>query len=275
MNILANVLVFIVGSSVGSFLNVCIYRLPQNLSIIKPGSYCTKCKTPIKWHDNIPILSFIFLGAKCRHCKERIRFRYLLVELITAVIFLVLYIKFGPSLDFVKYTFFFCILMLVSFIDIDYHAIPVYLCFIGIVVGLLFDLGASIKYLKTGVFELQYLPISKSFIGLVFGFGFTYIFKFFGDILLSLYLSWRKKESIEGETESLGLGDVDFMGMVGVFLGIKAVVVVFFLAPFIAAAYSIFALIFKRSHLIPYLPYLSLASLIVFFWGEKILSFIL
>ena len=97
---------------------------------------------------------------------------------------------------------------------------------------------------------------------------------FFGDIGIDFYLKLRKQESIEGERESLGLGDVDFMGMVGVFLGIKAAVLVFFIAPFIALLYSIFALIFKKSHLIPYLPYLSLATVITFFWGNKILSFI-
>lgn len=271
---LEKIVVFIAGSCVGSFLNVCIFRLPQNLSIIKPGSYCPKCKTPIKWFENVPILSYFFLRGRCRYCKEKFSFRYPLVELITAGLFLVLYLRFGLTLVFAKYIFFFCILILVSFIDIDYHAIPVYLCFIGIAGGLLFDVGRSISIIRSGYFNLQTLPITYSFKGLLFGFGFTYLFKFFGDIFMGFYLALRKKESIEGEKESLGLGDVDFMGMVGVFLGIKAVVLVFFIAPFFAVIYSVFAMIFKRSHLIPYLPYLSLASLVVFFWGEEILSFI-
>jgi prepilin signal peptidase PulO-like enzyme (type II secretory pathway) len=114
----------------------------------------------------------------------------------------------------------------------------------------------------------------RSLRGLIFGLGFTYLFKFFGDILLNIYLSVRKKESIEGEKESLGLGDVDFMGVIGVFLGIKAVVMVFFLAPFFALVYSLFSLIVKKSHLIPYLPYLSLAAITVFFWGNHILKMI-
>ncbi len=164
--------------------------------------------------------------------------------------------------------------MEVSTIDIEYHAIPVHLCFLGIVGGLLFSLWPTLELFKSGVFDLKALPIYNAFVGLLFGFGFTYLFKFFGDISIDSYLKLRKKESIEGERESLGLGDVDFMGMVGVFLGIKAVVLVFFIAPFIALLYSIFALIFKKSHLIPYLPYLSLATVITFFWGDKILSFI-
>jgi leader peptidase (prepilin peptidase)/N-methyltransferase len=174
-----------------------------------------------------------------------------------------------------KYVFFFSLLTIVSFIDIDYHAIPAYICFTGILIGLVFSLVRSYSYLKAGILDFHHWPIWVSLQGLIMGFGFTYLFKFFGDIFISLYLALRKKESIEGEKESLGLGDVDFMGMVGVFLGAKQVIFVFFLAPFFALAYSVFALIFKKSHLIPYLPYLSLATLVVFFWGEKILNLFL
>ncbi len=266
--------IFIFGSCLGSFLNVCIHRFPQEKSIITPGSFCPKCKTPVKWHDNIPLISYLLLGGRCRSCQKRISFRYPLVELISGAFFLALYLKLGFGLELLKYMFLFALLLVVSFIDIDYHAIPVHLCFLGIIIGLLFSLWPTSQLLRTGVFDLGALPLYAAFKGLLFGFGFTYLFKFFGDIFIDFYLKLRKKESIEGERESLGLGDVDFMGMVGVFLGIKAVVLVFFIAPFIALLYSIFALIFKRSHLIPYLPYLSLATVIVFFWGNKIVSFI-
>lgn len=270
--ILNRIFVFIFGSIVGSFLNVCIYRLPKDKSIIKPRSFCPECQTQIKWYDNIPILSFLFLKGKCRKCSGKISLRYPIVEFITAILFLVLYINFGLTFNFFKYIFFFALLVVVSAIDIDYHAIPAYLCFVGIIVGLGFDLGATVKVIKSGLTDLQFFPIYKSLKNLIFGLGFTYFFKFFGDIFINLYLTLRKKESIEGEKESLGLGDVDFMGMVGVFLGAKAVILVFFLAPFFAIIYSIFALIFKKSHLIPYLPYLSLAALTVFFWQGKILQ---
>jgi len=268
------IFVFIIGNIVGSFLNVCIYRLPKDTSIIKPASFCPKCKTPIKWYDNIPLISFIFLKGMCRQCKERICPRYPLVELITGLLFFIFYLRFGLTPEFFKYVFFFSLLVVVSFIVIDYHAIPFYLCAIGIIVGLFFSLAETVNFLKLGVFNLRGLPLFKSLKGLMFGFGFAYLFKFFGDIFVTIYLALRKKESIEGEKESLGLGDVDFMGMVGIFLGLKSVVLVFFLAPFVALAYSIYALVFKKSHLIPYLPYLSLAVLITFFWGNKILSFI-
>ncbi|MFH1519905.1 MAG: prepilin peptidase [Candidatus Omnitrophota bacterium] len=265
---------FIFGSCLGSFLNVCIHRLPQEKSIITPGSFCPQCKTPVKWHDNIPLISYLLLAGRCRSCQKKIPLRYFLVEFISGAFFLALYLNLGFGLELLKYIFLFALLVVVSFIDIDYHAIPVQLCFLGIVAGLLVSLWPTLQLLKTGVFDLEALPLYAAFKGLLFGFGFTYLFKFFGDIFIDLYLKLRRKESIEGERESLGLGDVDFMGMIGVFLGIKAVVLVFFIAPFIALFYSIFALIFKRSHLIPYLPYLSLATVVVFFWENRIVSFI-
>ncbi len=271
---LEKIFIFIFGTLVGSFLNVCIYRLPKDASIIKPRSFCPECKTGIKWYENIPLLSYLALRAKCSNCRTSIPFRYFFVELLSGLFFLILYLKFGLSLIFAKFIFLFCLLIVVSFIDLKYHAIPAYLCFLGIAWGLVCSLIVSIQIMKSGPLALSALPIVRDFKGLIFGFGFAYLFKFFGDVGLDLYLKFRKKESIEGEKESLGLGDVDFMGMIGVFLGIKAVILVFFLAPFVAVAYSIFALIFKKSHLIPYLPYLSLATIIVFFWGDKILNLI-
>ena len=268
------IFIFIFGSCIGSFLNVCIHRIPKEKSIVSPGSFCPKCKTSIKWYDNIPLLSYLFLRGRCRNCGGKISLRYPIVELITAAFFVVLYLELGFSIELLKYIFLFSLLTVVSFIDIEYHAIPVHLCFLGIIAGLFFSLEPTLRLLKSGVFDLGALPLYAAFKGLLFGFGFTYLFKFFGDIFIDFYLKLRKKESIEGERESLGLGDVDFMGMVGVFLGVKSVVLVFFIAPFLALGYSIFAIIFKKSHLIPYLPYLSLATVVTFFWRDRILSFI-
>ena len=266
------IFLFIIGLCIGSFLNVCICRLPKELSIIKPGSFCPRCKTPIKWFDNIPLFSYFVLRAKCRSCQGKISFRYPLIELITACLFVFLYYKFSLSLDFLKFAIFFSLLIVVSFIDIDYHAIPVYLCFLGIIAGLLFSIYDTVLALRSG--DVNNLAIVTAFKNLIFGFGFAYLFKFLGDILLTIYLSLRKKESIEGEKESLGLGDVDFIGMVSLFLGAHLAVITFFIAPFIAVVYSVFALMFKKSHLIPYLPYLSAAALASFLWGGDILTFL-
>ncbi|MBU1122600.1 MAG: prepilin peptidase [Candidatus Omnitrophota bacterium] len=268
-----NIFMVVLGACLGSFLNVCIYRLPKNVSIVQPSSFCPKCEKPLKWYDNVPIFGYLFLKGKCRFCKEKISPRYPIVELITAVLFLFLYIKFGLTLSFLKYAFLFCLCIVISFIDIKYFAIPVYLCFLGIAVAVVISLTRSVGLLKFDV-DFTSLPIYYSIRGLIFGLGFTYLFKLFGDALLNIYLAIRKKESIEGETESLGLGDVDFMGMVGAFLGVKAVILVFFVAPFFGLIYAVGALIFKKTHLIPYLPYLSLATLVYFLWGNRILALI-
>lgn len=265
-----NMFALLFGLCWGSFLNVCIYRMPLDKSLARPGSSCTKCSTPIKWYDNVPVLSFLILGGQCRKCKEKISWRYPLVEIITGIMCLVLFMKFGLTLDFFRYAFFFCLLIVVSFIDIDYHAIPGSLCFIGVCVGFLFSIADTAAFLKSGGSDLLAFPFVIAFNGMIFGFGFSYMFKFFGDFFISFYLAWRKKESIEGETESLGLGDVDFMGVIGIFLGWKSAILIFFLAPFMAVVYAVFAFIFKKSHLIPYLPYLSMATLVVFFWGSNI-----
>lgn len=271
---LEKIFIFIFGLCVGSFLNVCIFRLPKEKSIIVPPSSCPKCNALIKWYDNIPVLSYIFLRGRCRNCKENISFRYLLVEIISGFFSLILYIKFGFSLELFVYIFLFSLLIVISFIDIEYYAIPIYLCVVGIAGGLAFHLWLSLKFLRAGVFDLNKMPISEAFKGLIFGLGFCYLFKIFGDVFVRVYLKLRGKKSIEGEKEAMGLGDVDFLGMVGVFLGIKGAVLVFFLAPFFAIVYSIYAIIFKKSHLVPYLPYLSLTTIVVFFWGNKIWHFI-
>jgi len=267
-------LVSLFGLIFGSFLNVCIYRLPKDKSIVTPPSSCPGCNNRIQWYDNIPVLSFILLMGRCRNCKAVISLRYPLVEIMTAVTFALLYLKFGLTLAFFKFVIFFVLLIVVSFIDIDYHAIPVYFCFIGIIVGMVFSIVETIKYARHMMPEISAMPVYLALKGLIFGFGFAYLFKFFGDIFLGIYMHFKKVESIEGETESLGLGDVDFLGMVGVFLGVKGAVLTFFIAPFVAIIYAVFAFIFKKSHLIPYLPYLSAGALVAFLWGDAIIRLI-
>jgi leader peptidase (prepilin peptidase) / N-methyltransferase len=276
MMVFEAIMVFFFGACIGSFLNVCIHRLPMDKSIIGPRSFCPKCKRSIKWYDNIPLVSFVILLGKCRYCKEKISLRYPLVELITAVLFLALYINFGISVYSIQVAFLFSMLVLVSFIDIDYHAIPVYLCVMGIIAGFGFHLAQTISIFRAqGYIDFFRSPVFYSARGILFGLGFVYFFKLFGDVFINIYLALRKKDSIEGEKESMGLGDVDFMGMIGAFLGVRAVLGIFFLAPFIAVIYSIIALVFKKSHLIPYLPYLSLATIIWFFWGNQIIQLII
>jgi len=262
--------VLLTGLVWGSFLNVCIYRLPRDKSVISPGSTCPACAKAIAWYDNIPIISFLLLKGKCRNCRQSISGRYPLVELLGGLMFLILFNHFGPSGMFLKSAFFFSLLIVVSFIDIDFRAIPAYLCLLGIIAAICADSVVTLRLVRQGYFDPGALPLIVTLRNLVLGFGVGYAFKFFGDFFIAFYLGLRRKDSIEGETESLGLGDVDFLGLVAVYLGATKAVLVFFVAPFIAAGYAIFAFIFKKSHLIPYLPYLSAATLIVFFWGDAI-----
>lgn len=212
------VIILIFGLCVGSFLNVCIYRLPRELSIIKPFSFCPRCNKPINWYDNIPLVSFIVLGRRCRSCKEPIPLRYFLVELITGAVFLYFYLKYGIGFLSIRYVILFSLCILVSFIDIDYRAIPGWICILGMLTGL------AISIIETAVlfnknllfdFKISNFPIVKSIQGVFLCIGLSYFLKLMGDFGLWIYLSMRKKDSIEGEKEALGLGDVDFLGMVG------------------------------------------------------------
>lgn len=275
LDLLIKVLMFVSGACVGSFLNVCIVRLPKDQSIITPRSNCPQCKAPVKWFDNIPLVSFFMLRGKCRSCRKQISWRYPVVEAITGLLVLALYVRLGMSAELAKFVFLFCMLVVVSFIDIEYHAIPGYLCVLGILVGIALSIPKTVFYFQHGIFDFFTLPVVRTVRALIVALGFTYLFKLFGDVFIAFYLWIRGRSTIEGEKESLGLGDVDFMGMIAVFLGVKQAIVIFFLAPFIAALYSIFAIFFKKSHLIPYLPYLSLATLLSFFWNKEILHFAL
>jgi len=276
MNIFESILVFIIGSCVGSFLNVCIYRLPLDMSIVFPFSFCPKCKKSLNWYDNLPLIGYIKLKAKCRFCKEPISFRYFLVELLTALLFLAAFIKsrYCFNYEFVWLIILYSVCIVSSFIDIDYRAIPAYLCVLGILLALLINIIRSVYLFNATLFmhmDFSQIPIVKSFVGIFIGLGFVYFFKLLGDFGLDIYLKLTKKDSIEGEKESLGLGDVDFIGMVGAFLGWQMSILTFFLAPIVSLIYGIYIIINKKSHLIAYLPFLSIAAVIASLWGDKII----
>ncbi len=277
ITIFEGTVIFLAGLCVGSFLNVCVYRFPKEYSIFKPVfSFCPHCKKTINWYDNIPLLSYLVLRGKCRYCGGKIAFRYFLVELITGLVFLFCYMQAGLSLLFVELVVLFSLCILVSFIDIEYRAIPGWICVGGILAGLLINFIRTVFIFQhTDILRIRFLslPISRSFLGLFLCIGLSYALKLLGDFGLWAYLYLRKKESIEGEKEALGLGDVDFLGMIGVFLGWKLGFLTFFLAPLVAVIYGIYIILFKKSHLIAYLPFLSIAAFISAFWGKDIIRF--
>jgi leader peptidase (prepilin peptidase)/N-methyltransferase len=263
------IFVFIFGSIVGSFLNVCIHRLPLEESIVNPPSHCPKCKKPIPWYYNIPLLSFIILEGKCRFCKEEISFRYFLVELLTAMFFLILFNRFGLSFDFFLYVIFICGLIVATFVDIQHRIIPDEISIGGIVVGFLFSVIQSFS-LKPGAWSMQ--PILNSLLGIIIGGGIIWFTGFLFDLV---YFKLLKNPPIQGETESMGGGDVKLMAMIGAFLGYKSVLITFFIAPFFGAAIGIINVLVKKDHIIPYGPFLSLAAVISIFWTDKILNLFL
>jgi len=261
------VFIFIFGSLIGSFLNVCIYRMPLGESVVRPRSHCTKCKKMIPWYDNVPFISYILLGGRCRFCKSRISPRYFLVEFLTAGFFLLFYILYGFSYPALMYIVFICGLIVATFVDIAHRIIPDQISIGGIVVGLLFSLLKS--YLQPTAYELR--PIWDSLIGVIAGGGIIYLTAFLFDLV---YFKMLKKGPVDGETTSMGGGDVKFLAMIGAFLGWKAAILTFFLAPFFAAVIGVINLITKKEHTIPYGPFLSLAAVACMFWTSQILRWL-
>jgi len=262
------ILFFILGSIVGSFLNVCIYRMPLAQSIIRPRSFCSHCKKTILWYDNIPLLSYLVLNARCRFCKGKIPFRYFIVELLTAIIFLIFYNLYGLSFSFFFYIIFICGLIVATFVDIQHRIIPDEISVGGIIVGFLLSAINGI-HLQPTTYKLQ--PVLNSLLGIILGGGIIYLT---GVIFDLVYFKLLKKPPIQGETESMGGGDVKLLAMIGAFLGWQKALLTFFLAPFFGVVIGIVNLLVKKDHTIPYGPFLSLAALSALFWADKIFHFL-
>lgn len=276
-----NIFIFVSGLIVGSFLNVCIHRIPLGESIIRPRSFCPRCKKILPWYDNIPLLSYLLLKGRCRFCKERISFRYFLIELITALSFLLTFLYFGLSFKFFFYSTLVSFLIVASFIDIDYRIIPDEVSVTGILAGL----ALSFFYSLSRIYEFPYLFIFDSIHGAIAGSGICFltyvIFNFlFFVILDNLYEKIFKKEfylkkefSPDEEPTVLGRGDMYLMTLIGSFLGFRLTLLSFFIAPLLGLIPGIILKIKKQSF-IPYGPFLSLAAIVSIFWGESIINWL-
>ncbi len=152
MNTLTGLLFFVLGAIIGSFLNVCIYRLPREKSIVTPGSSCPHCEKPIAFYDNIPIFSYLILRGKCRHCGAAISARYVVVELLTALLYMALFSVYGLSLELAVALLFVTVLIVVSFIDLDFRIIPDILSLGGLLAGAGFSLLQSAGFQLRGCF---------------------------------------------------------------------------------------------------------------------------
>lgn len=245
------------GLCFGSFGNVVIYRLPKNLSLFKPGSHCPNCKQRIKWYDNLPLLSYIFLGGKCRNCKSGIGLRYLLVELLTGTLWICSYLLFGLT----PLTFITCFVLLafiiLAFIDIKYYEIPdsinLFLALLGLIALLVAPLEGKILTIS---YESRLLSLLSSLI-----------------LILLFYIFGRltKKELIGG-------GDLKLLAAVGLFLGWELQILGLIIASVIGVLVEIPTRLISKKSLkarLPFGPYLVIGFTISLFFGLKFIEWYL
>jgi leader peptidase (prepilin peptidase) / N-methyltransferase len=247
-----NVISIIFGAIVGSFLNVCIIRLPKEESIVWPGSHCPYCKHPINSYDNIPLISYVLLRGKCRYCRNPISFQYPLIEGITALSSLILFITFGLSLSYLFYFLFVAALIVITAIDLYHQIIPDVISLPGIAVGL----AASLI--------LPQITFFNSLVGMLLGGGSLFL-------VATLY-QWLFKR------EGMGGGDVKLLAMIGAFLGWKAVVLTILLGSLIGSITGIILIILKGKdfkYAIPFGPFLSLGAVIALFYENEIIAWYL
>ena len=242
-------ILFTFGAVIGSFLNVCIYRIPRSISLIRPASFCPNCATHIPFYHNIPLLSYILLKARCHSCNQPITFRYFFIELLSALLTVISYYKFGFSSSFFFYIGFIYFLIVISFLDLStkliYNRILVYLLIFGVLFNLLFHVRSwsevSLGFLVGGLSLLFFALLGR------------FLFK----------------------KESMGMGDVKFAAVIGFFLGWKMAL----LALLVGFIYAILAVIllsltgkYKLQSYLPMAPFLTGGSLTFVYWGPALIQ---
>lgn len=245
------VLAGVLGLAVGSFLNVCIYRLPQGESLVSPASRCPHCGSALRWRDNVPVLSWIWLGGKCAHCDAPIAMQYPIVELITAALIVAIVIVTPPGPLLAARLVFACALVVLFAIDLEHHILPNVITLPGIAVGWLFSVFGPPGW-------------QASLAGIVLGAGILY------GTAAAYYL-------VRGE-EGLGMGDVKMLAMIGAFLGWKAVILTLVLASFSGALVGVGMVVTARGGLryaLPFGTFLAIGALIAMFAGDAIIAWYL
>ena len=241
--------IFFLGLSFGSFLNVCIYRLPRGLSVVMPRSSCPRCKHLIAFYDNMPVISWLVLRGRCRQCKTRISPRYLFIELLTGALFLGCYVYFGLTLAALKFCVFGFLILGLIFTDAETKLLPDKLTLPGLALGIFFSLLVPVNDVASqflpGMVNLPFsadvstrlLSLLDSLLGAALGASFIYGAG-------AAYLRWRG-------TEGMGFGDVKLMGMVGAFLGIKLTILTIFAASLAGSLFGLTTVVMvwiKRTH---------------------------
>lgn len=253
--------VFVLGACFGSFLNVCIYRLPRELSIVKPRSFCPYCSRLIHWYDNIPLVSYFALKGRCRFCARRISFRYVAVEFLTAVLTVLVYQHaaaggLGPYEIFMRILLTYALIVL-SVIDLDFYIIPNEITYSGFVIGTLHSLispghiGEDSAW--TGLFTAMH--------GAIIGGGSLWLVGWMAKLLM--------------KKEAMGMGDVKLMAMAGAWLGWKGAVGSIMLASIIGSIVGLALVSLKRLRLesrVPFGPFLALGIFVFMMWGDALVA---
>jgi leader peptidase (prepilin peptidase)/N-methyltransferase len=238
----------IFGLVIGSFLNVCIHRIPLRMSLVSPPSRCPKCGRPVRWFDNIPVLSWILLGGKCRSCENRISAQYPMVELATGLAFLAVAWVTPPGLQLVARLIFVCLLVVLFGIDLEHQLLPDVITLPGIAIGLIFSVVASPGW-------------QNALMGVVLGAGVLYA-------IAGAYYVVRRQEG-------LGMGDVKMLAMIGAFLGWQAVLVTLVLSSFAGALVGLGLMAIQRGSMklaLPYGTFLALGAVAAMLVGEPLIA---
>jgi len=267
------VLALILGLVIGSFLNVCILRIPQEVPITVPRSHCPHCKKLIRWYDNVPVLSYLILGGRCRRCKNKISARYPLIEAVSGLISVLLYLKFGLWVQWVLFLGFSAALLVLAFIDLDHRILPDVITLNGMWLGVLSSvyLAQPIPPIVLGIVRVAGLEVTNprilalvgSLLGVVAG----------GGLLWGVGEAFKRLRGIEG----MGFGDVKMMAMVGAFLGAPMALFTIMLGSILG---SVIGLVFmgftgkSRDYELPFGTFLGVAGIVVVLYGENLVQFL-
>jgi leader peptidase (prepilin peptidase)/N-methyltransferase len=249
--IITGMIVFLLGLVIGSFSNVCIYRLPRNESLVRPGSHCPQCSKPIPFYDNIPIISYLLLKGKCRYCGQSIPPQYPIVELATGLFYLALYLFYGLQPIAIVYMLLCTLLIIISFIDLRERIIPDVLSVPFIIIGFAFS------------FFLRNINPLDSLLGILAGGGSLLLIAIVGSKLF-------KKEAMGG-------GDIKLAAMLGAFLGWQLTLLSLFLGFFLGSVIGVLIIVTSKNKndVIPFGPFIALGAMISMFWGQAILHWYL
>jgi len=259
-------LAFLAGLLIGSFLNVCIYRMPRDISVVRPRSHCPHCQRTIAWYDNIPVLSFVVLRARCRHCLAAIPPRYALVELATALAFLLGAYTLGPTLPAVKFAIFSAIIIALIVTDYRDRILPDEFTLGGALIGFAF---APFMHTEPGILQLffwkvlslPWIRLADAALAAAVGSGMTW------------FVGWAYQKV--RHREGMGLGDVKMMAMIGAFLGLRGALAAMIIGSLVGSVLGVGQIVLRKKDLtyeLPFGSFLGVAALGVAVWGDVIVA---